>query len=200
MIQCEDRSDSHLNRQYPRSRIYTFSFLTLLIVILITYGNSFHCEWHYDDFINIVDNPNVHLRDLTWQNVQKAFYGLSRPRPQIERPLSYLSFALNYYIGGVNVFGYHVVNVVIHYITSVFLFLFIFSTLKLPLLAKQYRSSAYAIALLAVFFWTLHPIQVTAVTYIVQRMASMAAMFYIMAMYFYLKGRTATTIKKHIVF
>jgi len=47
--------------------------------------------------------------------------------------------------------------------------------------------------LLSTFLWATHPLQVTSVTYIVQRMASMAGMFYIMAIYFYLKGRRQET-------
>ena len=114
------------------------------------------------------------------------------------RPLSYLTFALNYHIGGGNVFGFHVVNFAIHYLASIFLFLIIYNTLRLPLLNDRYEKNAYAIALLSVFFWATHPIQVTAVTLIVQRMASMAGMFYIMGMYFYLKGRTTSSTKKRI--
>ena len=113
-------------------------------------------------------------------------YGIDHDR--ILRPLSYLSFALNYKLGGMDVFGFHVVNFIIHYFSAVFLFLFIYNTLKLPRLKDQYENIAYPVALLATFFWALNPVWVTSVTYIVQRMASMAGLFYIMSMYFYLKG------------
>ena len=105
-----------------------------------------------------------------------------------------LLLPLNYYFDGLNVFWYHVVNFFIHYVTSVFLFLFIYNTLKLPILEGRYERNAYSIALLSTLFWAINPVEVMAVTYIVQRMASMTAMFYIMAMYFYLKGRTGDTI------
>jgi tetratricopeptide (TPR) repeat protein len=107
---------------------------------------------------------------------------------------------MNYYIGGDSVFGYHVVNFAIHYLAALFLFLLIYDTLQLPSLNDRYGTTAYSIALLSVFFWATHPIQVTAVTYIVQRMASMTGMFYIMAMYLYLKGRTALGTEKKVVF
>ncbi|MDY6972528.1 MAG: hypothetical protein SV775_09390 [Thermodesulfobacteriota bacterium] len=107
------------------------------------------------------------------------------------RPLSFLTFALNYHMGGNDVFGYHVVNFIIHYCASLFLFLLIYNTLHLPILKGPYEKTSYAVALLSVFFWATHPIHITSVTYIVQRMASMAGMFYIMAMYFYLKGRAS---------
>ncbi len=175
---------------------FYYSFVSLIII----YGNSFHCEFHFDDFPNIVDNPNVHLKSLSWENIKKSFYGTYYNQEKILRPFSFLTLALNYYVGGDNVFGYHVVNFAIHYVASVFLFLFIYNTLKLPLIRGEYEKSAYAIALLAVFLWATHPMQLTAVTYIVQRMASLAGMFYIMAMYFYLKARISDNRNKKIKF
>jgi Tfp pilus assembly protein PilF len=97
---------------------------------------------------------------------------------------------LNYYFGELDVFGYHLVNTLIHFLASVFLFLFIYHTLNLPALRTKYADNAYPIALLATLLWAINPAQTQAVTYLVQRMASMAGMFYIMSMYFYLKART----------
>jgi tetratricopeptide (TPR) repeat protein len=125
-------------------------------------------------------------------------YGFSQERPS--RPLSYLSFALNYQFNGMDVFGYHVVNFIIHYLAAVFLFLFIYNTLKLPLLRDEYENISYPVALLATLFWTINPVFVTSVTYIVQRMASMAGLFYIISMYLYLKGRTAEKSSLSVVF
>jgi protein O-mannosyl-transferase len=172
----------------------------LLFVILITiYGNSFDCAWHHDDFDNIVNNKYIRINDLSWNNLEKAFYGIT-PRDTWSRPLAYLSFALNYYVGGLDVLGYHLVNFWIHYLAALILFLFVYETLKLPLLVGRYGSYAYAIALLSTVLWAVHPIQVTAVTYIVQRMASMASLFYILAMYLYLKGRTARTVQISVIY
>jgi hypothetical protein len=72
--------------------------------------------------------------------------------------------------------------------------------LRLPALQGRYSDREYSIALLAVFFWATNPIQVSAVTYIVQRMALLAALFSIMAMYFYLKARVATARKSRLAF
>lgn len=187
MINAENGFDLKLKWRFPDSRKYIFALISLAFLILTLYGNSFYCGWHFDDYPNIVNNQNVHLNILSWKEITKAFYD----GDSIGRPFAYLSFALNYYFGGTNVFGYHLVNILIHFIASIFLFLFIYQTLKLPILNGKYENNAYAISLLATFFWAVSPVQVNAVTIIVQRMASMAGMFYIMAMYFYLKGRIA---------
>ncbi|MFZ1037567.1 MAG: hypothetical protein WAN57_10215, partial [Smithella sp.] len=173
---------------------YAFTFITLFIILILIYSNSFYGDWHFDDFANIVINPHIQIKSFSLAEIKHCMYGIYHDR--LLRPLSYLSFALNYKLGGMDVFGFHVVNFIIHYLSAVFLFLFIYNTLKLPRLKDQYENIAYPVALLATFFWALNPVWVTSVTYIVQRMASMAGLFYIMSMYFYLKGRTSAHISK----
>lgn len=169
-----------------------FAIVTIFIIILAIYSNTFHASWHFDDEINILKNEPLHLKELSWQNIKNTFFADLDGSGKIYRPAACFSFAINYYLGKDNAFGYHVVNISIHFLTSISLFLFIYNTLNLPLLKARYRPNSYFIALLATVLWTINPIQTQAVTYIVQRMASMAGMFYIMSMYFYLKGRTST--------
>ena len=180
-------------------RRYLFVLSALFIILFLSYNNSFNSSWHLDDYENIVENASIQIKQLTWDNFKKLSYGVMN-EGRISRPFAYFSFALNYYWGGLNVFGYHVVNFLIHFSSAFFLFLFIFNTLKLPLIREKYEKHAYSIALLSTMFWAINPVQVTAVTYIVQRMASMVALFYIMSMYFYLKFRTSPVPKKYIFF
>jgi len=59
-----------------------------------------------------------------------------------------------------------------------------------PNLKGRYRPvEASSIALLSAVLWAINPVQIQAITYIVQRMASMAAMFYVLGIYCYLKAR-----------
>lgn len=168
---------------------YFAAFLLLFISVVLVYSNSFHGDWHFDDFANIVENKSIRMDSISWPEIKNCIYGVDHERPS--RPLSFLSFALNYKLGGLDVFGFHAVNFIIHFLAAVFLFLFIYNTLKLPLLREKYSRVAYPAALIATLFWALNPVWVTSVTYIVQRMASMAGMFCIMSMYFYLKARTS---------
>lgn len=198
MITSDNGFDLNVRWRFPEARRYAFVFISLFIVLGIIYANSFKGDWIFDDAPNIVQNSNIHIDSLDWSSIKQTFYGVEGRK--ISRPFSYASFALNYYFHELDVFGYHVVNLLIHYLAGVFLFLFIFNTLRLPLLRDRYGSSAYAIALLAAFLWATNPVLVTSVTYIVQRMASMAGLFYIMAMYFYLKGRTAGNGRNQAIF
>ncbi|MBW2064738.1 MAG: hypothetical protein JRJ03_07345 [Deltaproteobacteria bacterium] len=184
----------------PALRQTIFAVSALIIVIFLIYGNAFDCSWHLDDKPNITDNPRIHLSGLHWQGIKAALYSDQRNPGVLYRPVAALSFALNYYFGGLDVAGYHLVNIIIHVIASIFLFLFIHNTMHLPSLRGRYGSKGYFIALLSTFLWAIHPIQTQGVTYIVQRMASLAGMFYIMAMYFYLRARTASGKMQRIAF
>jgi len=168
------------------------AFISLLLLVLITYSNSFYASWHLDDGPNITENRNAHLQGFSWSEVKNALLASpSGSSVAFLRPVSRFSFALNSYFLGKDVFGYHVVNVSIHVLASFFLYLFLASALELPAVRTRYGTPHRFAALLVTVFWAIHPIQTQAVTYIVQRMASMAGMFYIMSMYFYLKAQLA---------
>lgn len=188
MLTKENGFELPFHWKFPDAKNYAFAFISIFIILSIIYSNSFHGAFQFDDIGNIVENKKIFLKTLDWSDISKSFYGVESNT--INRPLAYFSFALNYYIDGLNVIGYHIVNFVIHYLTSIFVFLFIYRTLNLPKLRERYEPISYSIALLATILWATSPVQVTAVTYIVQRMASMAGLFYIMSMFFYLKGRT----------
>ena len=193
MLSKENGFTLPVNINFPESKKYFFTFIALLAALFIIYSNSFHGDWHFDDFGNIVNNPHIQIKSFSWLEIKQSLY--DKPI-ELWRPLPVLSFVLNYKLGGMDVFGFHVVNFIIHYLSCVFLFLFIYNTLKLPRLKDQYENIAYPVALLATFFWALNPVWVTCVTYIVQRYTSMAGLFYIMSMYFYLKGRTSAHLSK----
>ncbi|XOF33211.1 MAG: tetratricopeptide repeat protein [Candidatus Electrothrix sp. YB6] len=179
-----------------------FSFVLFLLttgIILISYVNSFNTSWHLDDEPNILTNTKLHLSSLNLQQINHAIraHPTVPERNRLYRPLPCLTLALNWYFGQDNVFGYHVVNLAIHILTAWFLFLTLHLLLHIHY-KKQYPPQFFTgAALLAALFWALAPIQTQAVTYIVQRMASMATLFTIIAIYTYLRGRTE---KKYIWF
>jgi len=163
----------------------------LFIIIALAwaaYSNSFYTPMHYDDSVNIIRNENIHTKEITLGSLEKMMFAGGAKgdiyHPTLYRPLSMMSFAFNYYFHKLDVFGYHVVNFTIHVIASIFLFLFVRLWLR-------DREDNTVVALLAAVFWSVNPVNLTSVTYIVQRMSEMAGMFYIMAMYFYLKGRVS---------
>jgi tetratricopeptide (TPR) repeat protein len=187
-----DSPPSAFIRRHEESGAGQWRAIVLIVAgILVAYGNSLDCDWHYDDLLNIVDNPAVRMQHFDLDSVARALVEGNQRPGKVTRPLAYLSFALNYYFGQLDVFGYHLVNLCIHLLTATVLFLLLQRMLALTTRNPIYGLSADQIALLATLIWALHPLNVTAVTYIVQRMASMAALFYLLAMLLYVKGRLA---------
>ncbi|MBW2614344.1 MAG: tetratricopeptide repeat protein [Deltaproteobacteria bacterium] len=174
-----------------------FSLTILLLLIVLAYAHSFKAAWQLDDITNILDNPNIQvttlsLDDWLW-SVRSPFEASSNTKPGLYRPVAMLTFAANWYMGGANVFGYHLVNTCIHAVNAVLLYFTVLILLNAPNLKNRYRETAHFIAVLSTALWALHPIQTQAVTYIVQRMASLAATFYLAGIFFYLKGRNASS-------
>jgi Tfp pilus assembly protein PilF len=174
----------------PRRRVI-FPALALSILICSVYSNALVAGWQFDDIANIVNNEALHLEALSLEGMEKALFSETGRPGVLYRPVACLTFALNYYFGGLDVAGYHLTNVAIHIGASIFLYLLMYHTLCLPSLSEKYALRAHSIALLSAVLWAIHPIQVQAVTYIVQRMTSLAGMFYVMSMYFYTRYRTA---------
>jgi protein O-mannosyl-transferase len=183
------------------------NLIILLILFLFVFGaysTNYDASWHMDDYPNIVDNPRIHIDDLNFKNVKAAlFAGYDKGQylgKEIYRPVPMLTFALNWYVGKDKVFGYHVVNNMIHLVTTIFLFLTVLNLLMSPNLKGKYQGNEYTIAFLAAILWAVNPIQTQAVTYIVQRMASLAALFYIIGIYFYLKIRRSAPGSHRLLF
>ena len=167
------------------------AFFLIFALTAIIYSNSFSASWHFDDIPNVNGNDGIRISELNFDSISKAFYSNPTNKDNLIRPVAYLTFALNWYYGKNNVFGYHLVNVAIHICCAFFLFLSILLLLHSPNIADKYKGSEPFIALLATILWAIHPIQVQAVTYIVQRMASLSALFYILGVFFYLKVRNS---------
>ncbi|MBI5205637.1 MAG: tetratricopeptide repeat protein [Nitrospirae bacterium] len=169
-----------------------FHVLLIIVVGLLVYSNTFNVPFHFDDINNIV--ANYKLKDLTnfWP-------------PSGSRWLGYLTFALNYYFGELNVTGYHIVNLTIHIFNASLIYWLVVLTLRVlkyqRVKVSEYQSSEDSdtmtlehsatslIALFSALLFVSHPIQTQAVTYIVQRFTSLATMFYLLSLIMYIKWR-----------
>lgn len=155
-------------------------FLVLLSWGVIIYSNSFQASFQFDDRPQILQSVAVRFLfrpKLIWESFASRF-------------LTYWTFALNYQIGRWQVFGYHVFNFGIHVLASFMVYLLLRVTFLTPALrgnsAARHRDR---FAILASLLFLCHPIQTQAVTYIVQRAASMATLFYLATVYLTAKAR-----------
>jgi hypothetical protein len=185
------------NKFYKR---HWFTALFFIGLIFIVYSNTFSATWQLDDLLNIVENTKLHMENFSLPAVIKTFFAAPGNPYKLYRPIPCFTFALNWHFGRFNVEGYHLVNIFIHVLTAFFLYLTMFNLLKIPLLSNRYRGKEYVIAIAASLLWALNPIQTQAVTYIVQRMAAMAAMFYVIGIYCYIMAQKEQSLPNRLLF
>ncbi len=108
---------------------------------------------------------------------------------RLYRPVSCLSFAINWFFGQESVVGYHIINICIHLTTSLLLYKTILLILRSPALENQFKRYEYFIAAFSTLLWAINPVQTQAVTYIAQRMTLLgSSFFYIIGIWGYLRG------------
>ncbi len=149
----------------------------ILCLCFIVYANSLSVGWISDDHHFILNNSFI----KSLANVKLFF---THPRATgyegIYRPLRTLSFAIDYRVWGVVPFGYHLVNLVLHAITS---WLVYFLCLRLQFM----RGAAFGAALL----FAVHPAHVEAVTWIASRADLLAAIFMLLSALLFIRSRIA---------
>ena len=180
----------------------TIFFFIIIVVLFLIYGNSLHSPWILDDVGNIVDNKPIHLQQLDATSIINTFYANPDLPGRLYRPIACFSFALNWFVGQDDPFGYHIVNICIHALTAFFLYLTCSHLVSLSFFSfpSTFKVHAYPVAAMAALLWAMNPMQTQSVTYIVQRMAALAALFTIIGIFFFLKARTGIFLYEKILF
>jgi tetratricopeptide (TPR) repeat protein len=109
------------------------------------------------------------------------------------RPLINLSLAINYALGGYNVWGYHALNLTVHILAGLTLLGIVRRTLLQPPLRERFGTAADELALATAVLWTVHPLQTESVTYIIQRAESIMGLFYLLTLYCFIRGVESPT-------
>jgi len=162
----------------------------LLIAITLIYFPGLYGSYEFDDIANIIVNKTLEVDEFSVQALKDI--ALSRSdNSGSGRPISFLSFALNVNTTGWSPFYFKVTNLFIHLLNGILVFVFIKLLLSHGQLTKNSleNNSMVLLALGVSAFWLVHPIQLTSVLYIVQRMTSLSALFLLLACIVYIKGR-----------
>ncbi len=168
-----------------------FHILLFIILIVIAYSNTFHVPFQFDDKPAIVENPVI--KDLSFFADPSRSDTLKGHYENITfkmRYISFLTFALNYRLHGLDVTGYHIVNLLIHIINALLVYVLVLLSFKTPFLDKSsIKDYAVHIAVFSALLFACHPVQTQAVTYIWQRVTSLATMFYVLSLVSYARWR-----------
>ncbi len=109
----------------------------IVLAGFLAYANSFSGPFVLDDRVSIVENAQI--RDV-WRLESVLFP--RRELPTAGRPLVNFSFAVNYALGGLNVGGYHLVNLAFHLLCGLLVFGIVRRTLELPALKDRFGAVA----------------------------------------------------------
>lgn len=165
--------------------------LILLSCTIAAYASGLRGPFLLDDYPNIVDNEGIRLTSLSPQALLEA--SAAGVSGLLGRPLSVLSFAGNYYFSGLSAFGFKLVNLCIHLANGILAYL-----LSITLLAARSHATGKPpahvdqyVAIVVTAIWLLHPLQLTSVLYVVQRMTSLSALFVLTGLTVYSRARLA---------
>ncbi|MFZ5492146.1 MAG: pilus assembly protein PilF [Pseudomonadota bacterium] len=155
-----------------------------LALVALAYLPGLRGPFVFDDFPNILNNPAMALTELTPQTLRTA--ALSNRSGPLGRPVAALSFGLDHYrAGGFYPLAFKLTNLAIH-LLNVLLVYAIAVRLARRLGAGE---GAVAVGVFCAALWGLHPLQLTSVLYVVQRMTSLAGTFTLAAVLCWIEAR-----------
>lgn len=157
----------------------------MLIVPFGLYWPGLWGDYFLDDYPHIVHNLLIQIQQLDADALWTAANSTSSG--PLGRPLALVSFALNYYLTGLDPFYFKLTNLIIHLLTGIGVF---YLTRQISARFSSNAQTTSSIAFLTTMLWLIHPLNVSTVLYAVQRMTGMAAMFSVWGMVAYCHGRT----------
>ena len=131
-----------------------------------------------DDVLSIVQNDQIR----EWSELGTVLFP-ERELPTAGRPLVNFSLAVNYALGGLDVLGYHIFNLLCHVASGLLIFGIVRRTLRQTHLKERFGPMSLDLGFASAILWTLHPLNTEAVNYLTQRTELMMALFYLLTVY-----------------
>ncbi|NQU35300.1 MAG: hypothetical protein HQ521_18900, partial [Bacteroidetes bacterium] len=170
------------NFQFKTS--YLAHIVTIGIATFLIYSNTYAVPFYFDDITSIINSAQTYQGDLS--DIYNQFGN---------RFVAYASFQLNYKLDGLNLWGFHLTNIIVHLLASLSVYLL---ALQLFIITSRIQKQdpinkdiQYIFAFITALLFAVHPLQIQAVAYIVQRTTALAALFYISTMVSYIQFRTS---------
>lgn len=167
-------SKSNLNKS-DRKTLFEKKYIAVLLIIIVSvvvYFNSINIPFIFDDIKYIVENSAIKQLSNIGIELIKTY-----------RPLTFITFAFNYYFGELNTLGYHIFNISIHIISSILIFFLI-----RKIIFYSYNKFSFLFSLFASLIFAVHPINTEVVTHIYNRSASLSTLFYLLSLLLFIKS------------
>lgn len=161
-------------------------FLAAVAVALLTfiaYVGSFSGDFiNYDDKAYLFDNPVVKQLDLS-----SLISMFTSSHAGWWMPLTWLSFAVDYQIWGLDPFGFHLTNTLIHAANAALVVVIAAKMMSMGGAADRMHQLVFAAV--AGLLWSLHPLRVESVAWIAERKDVLSGLFALLSVYYYLRSR-----------
>jgi tetratricopeptide (TPR) repeat protein len=168
--------------------------ILILLLGLIVYSNTFQVPFVFDDLPFIIENPVIKDIDYFISPSKAESLNVSQHSDIVRflktRSVAYFSLWANYKMGKFEVEGYHAVNIALHIMNALLIYLIVLLTFRTPLLRDSaLKERSGFIALFSGLLFATHPLQTEAVNYILQRCVVLATMFYLLSIVAYIGSR-----------
>ena len=169
----------------------------LLLLISISYANTLYSPFVLDDMHSFLEEPNVYVKDFSYESFGKlsnTIFGKARLIPLA-------TFALNHQFAKGQMPPFHITNILIHLLATLVLFWLLKVILRTPVGSSALKGIPINhFCFIVTALWALNPVQTNVVTYIVQRMTSISALFYLASIASYVSGRLANTMGRTLIY
>ena len=174
----------------PVGQKFTYLFLALLTLgLAVSYSNGLGIGFYFDDTYGISNNPAI--RSL--KNIPSFFvdpHAIWTEPTQVDlRPVLLITYAVNYAVSGLHPWSYHVLNLILHFIASVFVFITVRDHIWWPASERGPNGAARIPAAAAALFFALAPLNSQPVDYIWARSALLCVTLYLGAFLAFLRYR-----------
>src|SRR5262249_20613828 len=169
-------------RVWPAVLRYSLPVLIIALTFIFFLPSLYNGFVDWDDVKLLLEN--FQYRALDWSNLRWMFGTFYMGHYQ---PLTWLTYALDYFLWGLDPFGYHLANLLLHSINAL---LFYFLALRLLALSVGAEASSRLRlgAFLAALLFALHPLRVESVAWITERRDVLSGLFFFAALLCYLKA------------
>jgi hypothetical protein len=160
-------------------RLIKHRFIILLLILTVTalsYFNVIDGEFQFDDYRVLMTDP------LLKEPSKLSTMAISEILFSGKRPFTTLSFSVNYAIGGLDVKGYHILNILLHLCMVSLVYFFVKKLLCFRVPDGAFRHNTELISLSITALYALHPLGTSTVSYISQRGELLASIFYLLSL------------------
>lgn len=182
MVEAVPENEKKATANSAGRRLVILVSLLLVATVAVTWRDTLHHRFVYDDFELVVKNRDI--RDLSAQGLSRIFFGKDYLN---FLPLRMLSYAIDYHFWKLDPFGYHLTNVILHAANSLLVFYMVLYMLAV-VASPRWERAIFAAAAAAAFF-ALHPIHVEAVTWVSGRKDLLYSFFTLIGFYAFVRYR-----------